>query len=178
MRNQANSGRGNGTQVEYAPNRRSDSRALRLFCIAVTSAALFAGGTGCVEIAGLLGIDGVGSNPGDGGGGGGNGGGDGGDGGGDGGDASLAVRISASNVTPLVGEEVLLVCSLVSADDVGVSFSFEPANLLITDGVSSSASLITDASLVGQAISVNCRARANGEEGPPSDPVTITVTGP
>lgn len=163
-----------------ADGRRCAPKAARLLGVSIAAASFLAGGTACVEIAGLLGLEGIGSNPGDDGTDPGNGGdnGGGGNGGGGGVDPSLAVRISASNVTPVVGEEVLLVCSLISADDAGVSFAFEPANLLIADGVSSTASLIVDAALVGQAISFTCRARSGGEEGPPSDPVTLTVTGP
>lgn len=176
MRNGAIRNGKSPTRRGGASRRRTSLRAVWFLGITTAAAAVLTSGSACVEIAGLLGVEGVGSDPGGGGGGGGDG--DTPDGGGDGTDDALAVRISASNVTPVVGEEVLLVCALVSADDAGVSFSFEPANLLITDGTSSSASLIADASLIGQAISVTCRARMGGDEGPPADPVTVTVTGP
>lgn len=109
------------------------------------------------------------------GGGGSDNGGNGNGGGGDGG-ARPVVSLSASSVTPQVGEEVELSCRVTNGADVE-TFSFQPSlGRLVVDGDAGRATFIVDAVDVGVSLSFTCAGRNENGLGANSNAVTITAT--
>lgn len=98
-----------------------------------------------------------------------------GNGGGNGG-ARPVVSLSASSVTPQVGEEVELTCRVTNGAEVEI-FSFQPSlGRLVVDGDSGRATFIVDAVDVGVSLSFTCAARNENGISSNSNAVTITAT--
>lgn len=99
-----------------------------------------------------------------------------GNGGGGNGGARPVVTLSASSVTPQVGEEVELTCRVTNGADVE-TFSFQPSlGRLVVDGGAGRATFIVDAVDVGVSLSFTCAARNESGLGANSNTVTITAT--
>ena len=95
---------------------------------------------------------------------------------GGGGNGRPVVTLSASSVTPQVGEEVELTCRVTNGADVE-TFSFQPSpGRLVVDGDAGRATLIVDAVDVGVSLSFTCAARNGSGLGANSNTVTITAT--
>lgn len=75
--------------------------------------------------------------------------------------SELQLRLSISNPSPGVGEQVFADCEVVAGDTIGLVFSFQPADArLVVDGLNGTATWIVDQADVGIAISLTCRATA------------------
>ena len=89
-----------------------------------------------------------------------------------------AVRLSVSNPSPIVGEEVVLTCSLTSGDAAGASFSFEPFHpRLIVDAARGTARFIVSESDAGTEFSFRCRAVVDGLSSDLSNEVSFIPVG-
>jgi hypothetical protein len=99
-------------------------------------------------------------------------------GGSDDGDGSseplLIVELTASNLTPFVGETVLLTCTPQDADASDLTFAFTPNDRLIVDDDAGTAQLIIDETDLDTGLQFTCSATGASGSGPESDPVLIT----
>ena len=69
------------------------------------------------------------------------------------------VALGVSNPNPLVGEEVLLTCSLVAGDPTGVTFAFHPVHpRLLVNPQAGTAELIIEQPDVGSELAFTCTA--------------------
>lgn len=89
------------------------------------------------------------------------------------------VILTVSNPTPVVGEEVLLTCSLVGGDPSEVTFDFQPSSSrVVVNRQAGTARLIVDLSDAGTAFTFTCTATNQAGTSEPSNPQTIIATPP
>lgn len=89
----------------------------------------------------------------------------------------LTVRLTASNVTPTVGEEVVLTCSVVTGSNAGLTFTYEPMSTrLNVNAQTGRATFIVSEPDVGVAFMVRCFAANAMGDSATSDMVTIIAT--
>ena len=94
-----------------------------------------------------------------------------------GGEAVPTVRLSVSNVTPQLFEEVVFRCE-VSSGGNGVTYDYQPASARLTvNHAAGTALLIVSESDLGTAMSITCTGENAAGVGPASNSVTVTPAG-
>jgi hypothetical protein len=93
--------------------------------------------------------------------------------------ARFAVRLTASNITPVVSEEVVLNCAVEAGSSAGATFSYEPMSTrLIVDTMTGRATLIVSEPDVGVAFMVRCFAENALGDTAASNTLTIIASRP
>ena len=96
-----------------------------------------------------------------------------------GGDGVPVVRLTASNVSPQAGEEVILDCQLVSGSTDALAFSFDlRSNRLTVDSERGRATFVVDQTDIGVAQSFTCSGTNSNGGGQASNSVVVTATAP
>lgn len=87
------------------------------------------------------------------------------------------VRLQVSNPSPQVNEEVILTCSVVSADAAGVTYAFQPADgRLFVNRARGTATFIVEESDVEVAFTFTCTATNEAGTSQPSNQLLIIAT--
>ncbi len=87
------------------------------------------------------------------------------------------VRLTLSNPSPQVGEEVILRCEVVTGGSLGTTFAFQPdEGRLFVDRATGSASFIVEGSDIGVAFSFTCSATDDTGTSEPSNEQVIIPT--
>lgn len=87
------------------------------------------------------------------------------------------VRLTLSNPTPQVNEEVILQCEIVTGGSPGVTFDFQPNDgRLFVDRATGTATFIVEGSDIGVAFSFTCSATNNVGTSEPSNELVIVPT--
>lgn len=83
------------------------------------------------------------------------------------------VRLTASNPSPQLNDEVLLSCVVENETTGFIQFEFQPDDRLFVDQARGTAGLIIEASDLGSALTFTCRATSSAGQSQPSNQVLL-----